>query len=88
MCYLRSPCAVYMAVETTGSAIIWTSQYLWEYGPGKFAMGPPVILSLQLDGATGYFDGWLYGATAYLAVKIQRGQRLFWSTPIRGHGLY
>ena len=34
-----------------------TSQYSWEYGTGKFATGPPVILGPQLDGATGYFEG-------------------------------
>ena len=32
-------------------------EYLWEYRTGKFATGPPVILFLQLDGATGYFEG-------------------------------
>ena len=25
---------------------------------------------------------------AYFGVGFQRGQRLFWSSPIRGHGLY
>ena len=40
-----------------------TGQYLWLYGTGKFAAGPLVIFFLQLDGATGYFEGCLYGAT-------------------------
>ena len=57
--------------------LLGTGQYLWEYGTGKFATGPPVILVLQLDRATAYFiEG------------FQRGQRLFLSTPTRGHGLY
>ena len=47
-----------------------------------------VILVLQLDGATSYFESWLYGATAYFRVEFQRGQRLYWCTPIRGQGLY
>ena len=34
-----------------------SGQYLWEYGTGKIATGPPAILVLQLDGATGYFEG-------------------------------
>ena len=38
-------------------SLLGTGQYLWEYGTGKFATGPPVILVLQLDGATGYFEG-------------------------------
>ena len=67
----------FFIVQYIGTAQFGTGQYLWQYGTGKFATGPPVILSLQLDGATTYFT-----------VKIQRGQRLFWSTPIRGHGLY
>ena len=37
--------------------ILGSGQYLWEYGTGKFATGPRVILVLQLDGATGYFEG-------------------------------
>ena len=45
-------------------------------------------MGLQLDGATGYFEGWLYGATAYFSLGFQRGQRLFWSTAVRGHGLF
>ena len=45
-------------------------------------MGPRIILVLQLNCATGYFEGWLYGATAYFGVKFRRGQRLFWSTLI------
>ena len=59
-----------------------------EYRTGKFATGPLVILGLQLDGATGYFEDWLYGATTYFIEGFQRGQRLFLSTPTRGHGLY
>ena len=57
--------------------VVGTGQYLGEYGTGKFATGPPVILILQLNGATGYFEDWLYGATAYFNVGFQRGQRLF-----------
>ena len=53
--------------------LLGTRQYLWEYGTGKFATGPPVILCLQLNGATGYFEGWPYGATAYFSVGFQRG---------------
>ena len=34
-----------------------TKQYLWEYGTGKIATRPPVIMVLQLDGASGYFEG-------------------------------
>ena len=45
-----------------------TSQYLWEYGTGKFATGPPVNFVTQLDGATGYFEILLYGAAAYFGV--------------------
>ena len=45
-----------------------TSQYLWEYGTGKFATGPPVNFVPQLDGATGYFEILLYGAAAYFGV--------------------
>ena len=63
-------------------------QYLWEYGTGKFATGPLVIFVPHLDGAFGYFEGWLYGAMAYSGVRFQRGQRLCWSTPVRGHELY
>ena len=40
-------------------------------------MGPPVIFVPHLDGATAYFG-----------VRFQRGQRLFWSTPVWGHKLY
>ena len=71
-----------------------TGQYLWEYGTGKFATGSPVILILQLNGATGYFEGWLYGATAYFNVGFHwhirylqyrfyhTGQRNIFSTDI------
>ena len=65
-----------------------TGQYLWEYGTGKFATGPRIILVLQLAGASVYFEGWLYRATAYCSVRSQRGQRLFWSNPRRDHILY
>ena len=41
-----------------------------------------VILVLQLDGATSYFESWRYVATAYFSVVFQWDQRLFWSTPI------
>ena len=51
-------------------------------------MGPLVIFVPHLDGATGYFESWLYGAMAYSGVRFQRGQRLCWSTPVRGHELY
>ena len=55
-----------------------TSQYLLVYRTGKFAgTGPPVIFVPHLDGATAYFG-----------VRFQRGQRLFWSTPVWGHELY
>ena len=68
--------------------LLGTGQYLWEYGTGKFATGPLVIFVPHLDGATGYFESWLYGAMAYSGVRFQRGQRLCWSTPVRGHELY
>ena len=68
--------------------LLGTGQYLWEYGTGKFATGPPVILTLRSNGATDYFEGWLNGATDYFNALFQRGQRLFESSPIRGHGLF
>ena len=46
------------------------------------------ILVLKFDGATSYFKGWLYEATAYFSHVFQRGQRLFWSTPKRDSRLY
>ena len=36
------------------------------------------------NGTNGYFEVWLYGATAYFSVRIQQGHRLFWSIPRRG----
>ena len=69
-------------------ATLGTGQYLWEYGTGKFATGPLVILTLRSNGATGYFEASVYGATYYFNALFQRGQRLFSSTPIRGHGLF
>ena len=65
-----------------------TGQYLWEYGTGKFATGPPVILTLCSNGATNYFEGWPYGAMAYFSAGFQQGQRLFRSTAVQGHGLF
>ena len=36
------------------------------------------------NGTNGYFEVWLYGATAYSSVRIQGGHRLFWSIPRQG----
>ena len=57
-------------------------------GPGNLQRDHMVIFVPHLDGATGYFESWLYGAMAYSGVRFQRGQRLCWSTPVRGHELY
>ena len=47
-----------------------TGQYLWEYGTGKFSMGPPVIFTLRSNGATGYFEASVNGATGYFNAEI------------------
>ena len=67
------------------STDLGTGQYLWEYGTGKWATGPPFIFTLRSNGATGYFEASDYGATGYFNAVFQRGQRLFLSTSIRGH---
>ena len=61
---------------------IRTCQYLWEYGTGKFASGTLISFAHQPDGATGYFEGLVYGATRYFNEGFQRSQGLFWSTNI------
>ena len=54
-----------------------TGQYLWHYGTGKFATGPPVIFVPQLDRAIGYFDSWLYRATTYFSKDFNGAKDYF-----------
>ena len=53
----NSPAVPHFQIKHIYLVALRTGQYLWEYGTGKFATGPRVILGPQLDGATGYFEG-------------------------------